>query len=117
MTQIKTIFSIIYTFLSKNTIKKLLFFYNTNVNIQWGKIQLSNSNKEEIRGPYYFPIGFSTQCFLVLPTMGNNDQNNWTSYDSLIQQRSWNNTQFWIVQQIVDARPWFSWGNYITIGF
>ena len=36
MTQIKTIFSIIYTFLSKNTIKKLLFFYNTNVNIQWG---------------------------------------------------------------------------------
>ena len=85
--------------------------------LQWGKIQLSNSNKEEIRGPYYFPIGFSTQCFLVLPTMGNNDQNNWTSYDSLIQQRSWNNTQFWIVQQIVDARPWFSWGNYITIGF
>ena len=49
--------------------------------------------------------------------MGNNDQNNWASYDSLIQQRSWNNTQFWIVQQIVDARPWFSWGNYITIGF
>ena len=83
---------------------------------QWGMIGLSDNDWEGEMGPYSFPTSFVNSCFLVLPVMGNRDHTNPTAYDSFIQQRKWNNNQFWIYQQRTNGNNWFDFGNYIAIG-
>lgn len=84
--------------------------------VQWGKVSLTNSNWEGEVGPFNFPISFTNNCFLVLPSLGNNDGTNPKSYDTTVQQRRWNKSQFWLYQQDMGGNPWFSFANYIAIG-
>lgn len=84
--------------------------------VQWGRVHLTDSNWEGEVGPFNFPISFSSSCFFVLPSMGNSDGGNPQSYDSSVQQRRWNNSQFWLYQQIMGGRPWFAFAHYIAFG-
>lgn len=84
--------------------------------VQWGRVHLTDSNWEGEVGPFNFPISFSSSCFFVLPSMGNNDGGNPQSYDSSVQQRRWNNSQFWLYQQSIGGRPWFAFAHYIAFG-
>lgn len=84
--------------------------------VQWGRVHLTDSRWEGEVGPFNFPISFSSSCFFVLPSLGNNDGGNPHLYDSSVQQRRWNNSQFWLYQQIMGANPWFAFAHYIAFG-
>lgn len=83
---------------------------------QWGYIGLTGNSWEGEIGPYNFPVAFNNQCFLVLPSLCNNDNTNPISYDSTVQQRKWNTKQFWLYQQSMGGKPWFGYAHYISIG-
>lgn len=84
--------------------------------VQWGQVSLTNSKWEGEVGPFNFPISFTNNCFLVLPSLGNSDGTNPKSHDATVQQRRWNKSQFWLYQQNMGGDPWFSSANYIAIG-
>ena len=84
--------------------------------VQWGYIGLTGNSWEGEIGPYNFPVAFNNQCFLVLPSLCNNDNTNPISYDSTVQQRKWNTKQFWLYQQSMGGKPWFGYAHYISIG-
>ena len=84
--------------------------------LQWGNIVLTGNSWEGEIGPYNFPVAFNNQCFLVLPSLCNNDNTNPISYDSTVQQRKWNTKQFWLYQQSMGGNPWFGHAHYISIG-
>lgn len=84
--------------------------------VQWGRVHLTDSGWEGEVGPFNFPISFSSSCFFVLPSLGNSDGGNPKSYDSSVQQRRWNNSQFWLYQQDLGGHPWFAFAHYIAFG-
>ena len=90
--------------------------FSNGLIIQWGNIGLTGNSWEGEIGPYNFPVAFNNQCFLVLPSLCNNDNTNPISYDSTVQQRKWNTKQFWLYQQSMGGKPWFGHAHYISIG-
>ena len=90
--------------------------FSNGLIIQWGNIGLTGNSWEGEIGPYNFPVAFNNQCFLVLPSLCNNDNTNPISYDSTVQQRKWNTKQFWLYQQSMGGKPWFGRAHYISIG-
>ena len=90
--------------------------FSNGLILQWGYIGLTGNSWEGEIGPYNFPVAFNNQCFLVLPSLCNNDNTNPISYDSTVQQRKWNTKQFWLYQQSMGGKPWFGYAHYISIG-
>ena len=90
--------------------------FSNGLILQWGNIGLTGNSWEGEIGPYNFPVAFNNQCFLVLPSLCNNDNTNPISYDSTVQQRKWNTKQFWLYQQSMGGKPWFGHAHYISIG-
>lgn len=90
--------------------------FSNGLILQWGNIVLTGNSWEGEIGPYNFPVAFNNQCFLVLPSLCNNDNTNPISYDSTVQQRKWNTKQFWLYQQSMGGNPWFGHAHYISIG-
>jgi hypothetical protein len=90
--------------------------FSNGLILQWGYISLTGNSWEGEIGPYNFPVAFNNQCFLVLPSLCNNDNINPISYDSTVQQRKWNTKQFWLYQQSMGGKPWFGYAHYISIG-
>ena len=90
--------------------------FSNGLILQWGNIVLTGNSWEGEIGPYNFPVAFNNQCFLVLPSLCNNDNTNPISYDSTVQQRKWNTKQFWLYQQSMGGKPWFGHAHYISIG-
>ena len=90
--------------------------FSNGLILQWGNIALTGNSWEGEIGPYNFPVAFNNQCFLVLPSLCNNDNTNPISYDSTVQQRKWNTKQFWLYQQSMGGKPWFGHAHYISIG-